>query len=67
MMMIVMTMIIKLSMMSMMTIMSLMTMMTFYPIGHLVCISQSMMIVENHDGGDHARSHHEHDAIEIGA
>ena len=39
----------------------------FYPIGHLVCVRQSMVVVENHDGGDHARGHHEHDAIEIGA
>ena len=39
----------------------------FYPIGHLMCICQTMVVVEDHDGGDHAWSHHEHDAIEIGA
>ena len=39
----------------------------FYPIGHLMCVGQAMVVVEDHDGGDDARSHHEHDAIEIGA
>ena len=38
-----------------------------YPIGHLMCIRETMVVVEDHDGGDDARSHHEHDAIEIGA
>ena len=27
----------------------------------------SVVIVEDEDGGDHARGHHEHDAVEIGA
>ena len=26
----------------------------FYPIGHLVCVRQSMVVVENHDGRDNA-------------
>ena len=30
-------------------------------------ISQSMVIVEHHDGGDNAGGHHEHDAVEVGA
>ena len=30
-------------------------------------VSQSMVVVENHDGGDHAGGHHEHDAVEVGA
>ena len=25
------------------------------------------VVVEEHDGGDHARGHHEHDAVEVGA
>ena len=25
-----------------------------------------MVVVEDHDGGDHAGGHHEHDAVEIG-
>ena len=28
-------------------------------------VSQSMVVVENHDGGDHAGGHHEHDAVEV--
>ena len=32
-----------------------------------MCIRETMVVVEDHDGGDDARSHHEHDAIEIGA
>ena len=27
----------------------------------------SVMVVENKDGGDDARCHHEHDAVEVGA
>ena len=30
-------------------------------------VSQSMVVVENHDGGDHAGGHHEHDAVEVSA
>ena len=36
-----------------------------HPTWHLVSVRQAMVIVENHDGGDHARSHHEHDAVEV--
>ena len=25
------------------------------------------MVVEDHDGGDHAAGHHEHDAVEVGS
>ena len=28
-------------------------------------VSQPMVVVEDHDGGDHARGHHEHDAVEV--
>ena len=28
-------------------------------------VSQSMVVVEHHDGGDHAGGHHEHDAVEV--
>ena len=30
-------------------------------------ISQTMVVVEDHDGGDHTGGHHEHDAVEVGA
>ena len=30
-------------------------------------VSLSVVIVENHDGGDNTAGHHEHDAVEIGA
>ena len=27
----------------------------------------SVVVVEDHDGGDHAAGHHEHDAVKIGS
>ena len=38
-----------------------------YPIGHFVGICQSVMVVENHNGGHHRGSHHEHGAVEVGS
>ena len=38
-----------------------------HPFWHLVSVSLSMMIVENHDGGDNTAGDHEHDAVEIGS
>ena len=32
-----------------------------------MCGRFSVMIVEDHDGGDDAAGHHEHDAVEVGA
>ena len=26
-----------------------------------------VVVVEDHDGGDHAAGHHEHDAVEVGS
>ena len=36
-----------------------------YPAWHLVSIRLSVVVVEDHDGGDHAAGHHEHDAVKI--
>ena len=33
----------------------------------MMSMSLSVMIVEDHDGGDNTAGHHEHDAVEIGA
>ena len=33
----------------------------------MMSVSLSVVIVENHDGGDNTACHHEHDAVEIGA
>ena len=30
-----------------------------------VCLA--VVVVEDHDGGDHAARHHEHDAVEVGS
>ena len=30
-------------------------------------VREPVVVVEHHDGGDHARRHHEHDAVEVGA
>ena len=30
-------------------------------------VREPVMVVEHHDGGDHARGDHEHDAVEVGA
>ena len=38
-----------------------------YPAWHLVSIRLSVVVVEDHDGGDHAAGHHEHDAVKIGS
>ena len=38
-----------------------------HPLWHMMSVSFSVMIVENHDGGDNTAGHHEHDTIEIGA
>ena len=37
-----------------------------YPVWHAVSLRLPMMEVEDHDGGDHAARHHEHDAVEVG-
>ncbi len=37
-----------------------------YPVWHFMGVCQPVMVVENHDGGDHAAGHHEHDAVEVG-
>ena len=31
-----------------------------------MCVCQPVVVVEDHDGGDHAGGHHEHDAVEVG-
>ena len=38
-----------------------------YPAGHLVGVCLAVVVVEDHDGGDHAARHHEHDAVEVGS
>ena len=35
------------------------------PGGHGVGVGLAMVVVEDHDGSDHAARHHEHDAVEI--
>ena len=35
------------------------------PAGHVVVVRLPRVVVEEHDGGDHARGHHEHDAVEV--
>ena len=37
-----------------------------YPERHAVSFWQSVVEVEDHDGGDHAGGHHKHDAVEVG-
>ena len=37
-----------------------------HPVWHLVSVDQPVVVVEDHDGGDHAGRHHEHDAVEVG-
>ena len=29
-------------------------------------VGLSVVVVEDHDGGDHGAGHHEHDAVEVG-
>ena len=36
-----------------------------HPVGHFMSVCQSVMVVEDHDGGDDRGRHHEHDAVEI--
>ena len=36
------------------------------PGGHGVSVRLAVVVVEDHDGSDHAARHHEHDAVEIG-
>ena len=38
-----------------------------YPFWHVVGVWLSVVVVEDHDGGDHTAGHHEHDAVEVGA
>ena len=38
-----------------------------YPTWHFMSVSLSVMIIENHDGGDYTAGNHEHDAVEIGS
>ena len=35
------------------------------PGGHGVGVRLAVVVVEDHDGSDHAARHHEHDAVEI--
>ena len=37
-----------------------------YPVGHVVSVRLPVVVVEDHDGGDHTGGHHEHDAVEVG-
>ena len=32
-----------------------------------MCVCQPLVVVQDHDGGDAARGHHEHDASEVGS
>ena len=36
-----------------------------HPGGHVVGVRLPVVVVEDHDGGDHAGGHHEHDAVEV--
>ena len=38
-----------------------------HPLGHLVGVLLAVVVVEHQDGRHHARRHHEHDAVEVGA
>lgn len=38
-----------------------------YPVTHLVRVSVPMVVVEDEDGRDDGRGHHEHDAVEVSA
>ena len=38
-----------------------------YPVGHFMCVSKAMVVIENHDGCHHRWVHHEHDTVEIGS
>ena len=41
--------------------------MMLYPVRHFMRVGQPVVVVEDHDGGDDAGGHHEHDAVEVGA
>ena len=36
-----------------------------HPGGHVVGVRLAVVVVEDHDGGHHARRHHEHYAVEV--
>lgn len=36
------------------------------PLGHSLIGSQSVMVVQHHDGADHRAGHHDHNTREIG-
>ena len=36
-----------------------------HPVWHFMSVCQPVVVVEDHDGGDHGGGHHEHDAVEI--
>ena len=36
-----------------------------HPGWHWLCVSKSMVVVGDHDGGDDTGAHHEHDAVDI--
>ena len=38
----------------------------YYPVWHVVCLGLAVVVVQDHDGGDDARRHHEHDGVEVG-
>ena len=38
-----------------------------YPVRHLVSVCEPVVVVENHDSGDDATCHHEHDAVKVGS
>ena len=38
-----------------------------YPVWHAVSLWFPVVEIEDHDGGDHAAGHHEHDAVEVGS
>ena len=37
-----------------------------HPVRHPMGVCQPVVVVEDHDGGDHTGGHHEHDAVEVG-
>ena len=37
-----------------------------YPVGHVVSVCLPVVVVEDHDSGDHTGGNHEHDAVEVG-
>ena len=47
------------------TIKSVRLLLVSYPVRHVVSVGLPVVVVEDHDGGDHTAGHHEHDAVEI--